>query len=65
MSAEFYSGHSCMASMFPLVGVYRHDALMCGPGLYGVVFCIDKQWMPLSCFSAVCDDFGDLVRVTQ
>ena len=65
MSAEFYGGNSPMASMYPLVGVYRHHNLMCRPGLYAVVFCIDTQWMRDSCVSAVCDDFGNLVKVTQ
>jgi len=63
MSAKpvFYE-HSPMASMYPLVGVWRHEKLLCKPGLYRVVFAVELQWnAPHS--DAVMDDYGNLVEV--
>lgn len=48
----------------PTVVVYRHDELMCAPGMYRVVICVDAQWAHGGgCSDAVMDDFGDLQRV--
>lgn len=49
-----------------LAGMYRHDELMCMPGLWRVVLCCDDQWTRgTGCVDAVVDDFGNLVRVSK
>ena len=48
-----------------LVGLYRHDNRICKPGLYRVVFCEFGacSFIPENA-DAVCDDFGNLVKVS-
>ncbi len=46
-----------------VVGVYRHDPVMCSAGLYRVVTGLG-QW-GFHHFDAVTDDFGNLVRVSE
>lgn len=46
------------------VGVYRHFPGMTKHGYYAVVLCVDS-WVGSACVAdAVCDDFGNLVRVS-
>lgn len=46
-----------------VIGVYRHDPVMCRAGMYRVVTGLG-QW-GLRHFDAVTDDFGNLVGVSQ
>lgn len=45
-------------------GIYRHSAL-CSVGLYCVVLALGASWALQGYFHAVCDDFGNLVRVEK
>lgn len=47
-------------SYFILVGCWRHETIMCRPGLWRVVVCCDEYRN----YDAVVDDFGNLVRVS-
>ncbi len=64
-AARIFDSVTSAMFMDALVAVYRHSS-NCKPGLYEVVICIDTQWLPNRRHSvAVCDDFGNLVRVAQ
>ena len=45
-----------------LAGYHRHIDVLCRPGMYYVSVCLGV--FPVG-FDAVCDDFGNLVKVTQ
>jgi hypothetical protein len=65
MREHFMAGHTgSVIFTYPVVGVYRHDTLMCDdPRTYHVVICIDELIVSERSFAAVVDDFGNLVRV--
>jgi hypothetical protein len=44
-----------------LAGYHRHVTFLCKPGHYFVTVC--SEWASAGGFDAVCDDFGNLVRV--
>ena len=58
---QFWAEKQSMTALRPLVGIWRHDNLICKPGLYCVAPCLGN-FAPVS--HAVMDDFGNLVRVS-
>lgn len=60
-TVRFWSHESAMTGLRPLVGIWRHEPLMCKPGFYRVVFPEFGDFARAA--DAVMDDFGNLVRV--